>query len=769
MARRLGIALLLSLTALLPTWPFVFGNQVPAPVDWVHHAPPWNGAEPDSAYDILAMDGALQFLPWRDYMLASYRAGHVPLWNADSLGGAPFLANSQSAPIYPLHWLWPFDAESLLGFSAWLHLVIAGLGVYALCRRLGAMVVGGLVAGISVQLSAFFISWIALPSVVMTAAWIPWCLWAVLWVASVPLPSLEGIRGGLAVDGAGDQPPPNLPQAWGRDLARPIAAVGACVGMMLLAGHLQIAAYGLLVVVAFVLWLVAFPLCDRSDKSARADKGSRWRALWAIAGIALGFAIAAPQLLPAIEHGRQGHRAGAATAEGWEAYRASAATPLELVTLVSPDFFGTPQPRNRETGMTSYWLAYEKPGRHFAEIAFYVGPVVLPLAAFALVGIRRRPQVGFFVVLALLGLLIALGTPVAQALYFGLPGWSATGSPARAAVLVTIGLCVLAGMGLRVPAMQGSSSDRTAPMGAAIAQARPVFAVFFAALAFYLFSKWTISDEVRDIFDTASPGAIYALGLAAALVVATATTKRSLGPLLAAMAILGFVFLRNIIPASPAGQYAENFPGMEALQKAGRIAVIGDDWPFLTTPTKTIAPPNSLLPYGIKTVGGYDSIISAAYKRRLDDANVGDSAPPANGNMLFVKPSADLAKLRNIGADTLMASTQFPYDLPVLFDGGNWRLYQLTGDDPQPFLYHEIYNHKKLLWKGELREQSRRWLESPEADGWEMNSATFDFREKTVLAIYRPHSYRVGLLLAMLGGAATIALCFGGGTRRAQN
>ena len=34
---------------------------------------PWNGPEPESAYDILAMDGALQFLPWRHYMLESYR------------------------------------------------------------------------------------------------------------------------------------------------------------------------------------------------------------------------------------------------------------------------------------------------------------------------------------------------------------------------------------------------------------------------------------------------------------------------------------------------------------------------------------------------------------------------------------------------------------------------------------------------------------------------------------------------------------------------
>jgi hypothetical protein len=727
MARRLGIAVLLALTALLPTWQFVFGGKVPAPVDWAHHMAPWNGPEPESAYDILAMDGALQFLPWRHYMLDSYREGHVPLWNPNTLGGAPFLANSQSAPMYPLHWLWPFGPESLLGFSAWLHLFIAGLGVFALCRRLGALTVGGLVAGISVQLSAFFIAWIALPSVVMTAAWIPWCLWGVLWVAQATSP-------------------------------RAVAAVAACVGMMLLAGHLQIAAYGLLAVVAFVLWLVAFPasdLSDASDRSDKSDKRGRWRVLWAVTGLVLGVAMAAPQLLPAIENGRQGHRAGSPTAEGWEAYRASAATPLELVTLVSPDFFGTPQPRNENTGMTSYWLAYEKPGRHYAEIAFYVGPVVLPLAAFALVGIRRRPQVGFFGVLALLGLFIALGTPVAQALYFGVPGWSATGSPARAAVLVTLGLCVLAGMGIRCGWQDIKSPLRAIPLAVVVIGATIVF-----------IAQQSVSEEVASVFaDSAVP-----ISLSVSLMIAFWILAAPLLSLRApAWVLVAFAFFGGSLEAasglSATRILAEDFPGKRELQEAGRIAVIGEDWPFLTPPTKTIAPPNSLLPYGIKTVGGYDSIVSAKYKAKLDDVNGQDSAPPANGNMMFVKPTADLVKLRRLGADAIMASNDFTYELPVIFKGPNWTLYKLEGETDQPFLFHESYNHRKLRWEGEYREMSRNWLDSDDADGWEMSATSYSFTEKTVVATYRPHSYRLGLLLALLGGAAALGMAVGGGRR----
>jgi hypothetical protein len=708
MLRRVGIAVPLALVALLPTWRFVFGGQVPAPVDWAHRMAPWNGSEPESAYDILAMDGALQFLPWRHYMLESFRKGHVPLWNPNTLGGAPFLANSQSAPLYPLHWLWPFDAESLLGFSAWLHIFIAGTGVFALCRRLGGTTWGGLVAGISVQLSAFLIAWIPLPSVGMTAAWIPWCLWAVLWVAQV---------------------------ASGRS----VAALGASVGLMLLAGHLQIAAYGLLATTGFVIWLLVFPY----------ERIARWRGLWAIAGIAIGFAIAAPQILPAIENGRQGHRAGAPTAEGWEAYKGSAATPYELITLVSPDFFGTPQPRNETTSATSYWLAYTKPGRHYAEIAFYVGPVVLPLAALAFVGIRRRPQVAFFGVLVLLGLAIALGSPIAQALYFGVPGWSATGSPARAAILVTLGICVLAGMGIRdLPQREQKRCLLFSVTAVALA-----WTCFLLAIQF-----------IPDDFSAAFTGPRFTwLFLLVVPVLALAwiffeptDAARIILPLTAIVG--GFAPLVGVLPSGSNEAYGEDFPGKKQLQEAGRVAVIGDDWPFLTPPTKTIAPPNSLMPYGVKTVGGYDSIISAKYKAKLDDANGTDSAPPANGNMLFVKPQVDLVRLRKLGADAVMASSQFAYNLPIIYEADNWRLYKLEGETDRPFFFHESYNHIKLRWEGDLREQSRQWLDSPEADGWEMSPVTFDFNEKTVVAIYRPHSYRLGLLLAMLGAAAAIAL-----------
>ncbi|MCZ7542814.1 MAG: hypothetical protein M5R40_04420 [Anaerolineae bacterium] len=44
---------------------------------------------------------ATQFVPWRDFAFAELAAGRLPLWNPYLGGGAPLLANYQTAFFYP--------------------------------------------------------------------------------------------------------------------------------------------------------------------------------------------------------------------------------------------------------------------------------------------------------------------------------------------------------------------------------------------------------------------------------------------------------------------------------------------------------------------------------------------------------------------------------------------------------------------------------------------------------------------------------------------
>ena len=72
------------------------------------------------------------------------------------------LANSQSAPLYPLHVLCGILHAPTAGailFLAWLHLAWAAVGVYALARQSGAGKLGSLVAGASFALTPFMLDW----------------------------------------------------------------------------------------------------------------------------------------------------------------------------------------------------------------------------------------------------------------------------------------------------------------------------------------------------------------------------------------------------------------------------------------------------------------------------------------------------------------------------------------------------------------------------------------------------------------------------------
>ncbi|MCA9871513.1 MAG: hypothetical protein KC487_14190, partial [Anaerolineae bacterium] len=72
-------------------------------------------------------DAFAYFTPYRDFANQALRSGKLPLWNPFLFLGSPFLANPQSAVLYPLHWLFVgLPAGKSLAASAGLHLWLAG-------------------------------------------------------------------------------------------------------------------------------------------------------------------------------------------------------------------------------------------------------------------------------------------------------------------------------------------------------------------------------------------------------------------------------------------------------------------------------------------------------------------------------------------------------------------------------------------------------------------------------------------------------------------
>ncbi len=683
--RRWWPVLFLAAMPLLPLWRCAFLGEAIGPFEQIRQMAPWNGPKPERPWDVLQADGVLQTYVWRELVFDAWSRGQLPLWNPYQLAGTPLLANSQSAGFYPPHiamGLLRVPTAPAITFLAWLHLFWAGLGVFALARRLGASEVGAAVGGASFALSPFLVSWTALASVLTTVAWIPWVMVGAVEV-SHRNPLLAALRRVA-------QNPPRLPSTL--DEARSFAEtsfrldrdsrrtysfattkLALAIAMMLLGGHLQFAAYGLLALLLLVLWLGfttrRSPLGDQAAFVIEHTVGQgtkkldrpypRWMRLLTSPGLGssfrcvlalvLGAMLAAPQLLPVLEHSKNAHRRGEATAEGYKAYVSLALKPYELGIIGSAQALGDPREPMKlgEAEVSRFWPALVKQGANFAESALTLGPLVLGLLF--LVPWKRR-ELWPFAALGLLALLFALGTDLNRLLYFWVPGWSATGSPARIGELFVLCGCVLAAFGVdRVRELEIKSLAARLAAGGAVAA---FFALLGPALAPPLSG---IDSESRSIlFSPAIASAI--LGIVAGPLLAFGTLIKPAGRI----AVLGVPFVLSGIEGST-HLVMSGLPlaPVQAPPNHARVAVVNDPW-SLHVAAPALMPPNTAALARISELGGYDSLMDRGAKELVDGVVGGDSAPPANGNIAFVKPGFDPVKLADAGVSEVWSRVPLP-------------------------------------------------------------------------------------------------------------
>lgn len=633
--RKHALLIWLAILPIFPLWRAVFLGQAIGPYDEVRQMAPWNGPRPEQPWDVLPVDGAIQFSAWRDLVFQSWGRGEPPFWNPYQLAGTPLLANSQSGALYPPHILVgllhvpTFLAITIL---AWFHLALAGLGVYFLTRRLGGTPLGSAIAGSSFSVSAFMLAWTALPSVISTVAWIPWVL-AFTWTLTKDPLRLFSL--GLAVS----------------------------VAMMLLAGHLQFAAYGLIAAGIFAVCGIAI---NRSP-----------RAVVSLAlGLIAGLALAAPHILPVLQYSQFSHRKNTPSMAGYEGYvNAGALKPFELGTLPWATLQGDPRAESSRSEsvnhLPSYWPGFVKQGANFAESAVGVGPLVLGLACFAP---WRKRETWVVAGVGLISILIALGTPLNMILFFGVPGWSSTGSLARIIVLAVMMLCVAAGLGasqsIKWPA---TGLGRLLPIGLPIAF---VVIGLLATLqgAIGLPNADALTPLISASITQTMPGLLVGLmftGLALILLgkFQTSLTKAALVfcPLL--VAILGYA-----LTLVPTGAPLASVTGPQAGQ---RIAVINNAW-SLGTAAPALLPPNTASLNRIHELGGYDSLLHRDTVALLNDINGQDSAPMANGNIMFIKPTFSASKLMEAGVTQIWSRTDIA-GLGLAEEKDKYRIYALMG------------------------------------------------------------------------------------------
>ncbi|MBN1660597.1 MAG: YfhO family protein [Anaerolineae bacterium] len=355
---------------------------------------------------LAGIDVFAYFYPYRDYAAEALRAGRLPLWNPYLFMGAPLLANSQAAVLYPLHWplIW-LDAPGQVAWSIVLHVWLAGMGMYVLARRATHMGgAGALVAAAIFALGGFLGAQVEHLNQLNASAWLPWLL--------------------LCVEVAASHAawPDSRDSVW---IA--LLAAGGVGALVLLAGHTQ-AAY----IVFFAAGAYALLRALRMDGTGGYDWRGALRGLGIVALAAVaGAAMAAAQLLPTVELSRLSVRSGGLP------YTEAASFSLKPGLLF-------------KAFLPPLWR--EPP---FSEYVAYVGILGLLLAAVGTWSVVRRGQAGHrqgraFAGLALLGVFLAFGAynPVYYLLYRFVPGFDLFRAPARWLLLYALGAALLAGVGV---------------------------------------------------------------------------------------------------------------------------------------------------------------------------------------------------------------------------------------------------------------------------------------------------------------------------------
>ncbi len=617
------------------------------------HVAPWlSSAQPSQLppWNPLRWDGIAQFYPWRLFAARTVHTGYIPLWNPYQFCGTPFLANSQSAPLYPgniLFYLLP--VQRAFGFTAVLHLTLCGWFTWLFLRRIKVSEYSALAGGAIFAFCSWQVSWLQLPTFLATSTWIPLILSGVSTVYDNTCRK-----------------------------QRSIPLLGIAIGMLLLAGHLQIAFYGVLI---GSLWAIA--LLFRAFKSS-----GFWPAFGplfgCVASLAIGIGFAAPQLVPSIELSRLSHRQGKPTAEGYADYAAYALPAAGLAQLSLPDLFG-----GDWDSTNPYWGFYLKVSgdavqaiRHnSAETAVYVGIVPLFLMLFAIATCRHANRVDwrtvFFALLAVLSLLMALGTPVDALFYYLIPGFSQSGSPARSLVIWSFAAAVLSSIGidavLEAPLVRNEAArKRTIGIGVgvlmifalgislaarSIQQTLPGFKELNVPLLGEALGRIT-EDWIRLLVFCAAGAVIISPALREWLLKSarySAERIRVFLPIGATAAIALDLFVagvrnnptagpESVYPVTPGIAYMLNGIGHE------RIAPINLHWSLNHAP-HAVLPPNAATVYQLRDAQGYDSLLTGAYKHFADNLAIEDpqSAPPGRhdasplqvGNMVFIQNPND--------------------------------------------------------------------------------------------------------------------------------
>jgi hypothetical protein len=645
-------------------WRVIFLGETLLDVRTLDNQLPWGYAAGETEYPYNRRD-LTDMYATRDYFVAAaYKDGELPLWNPLTMAGHPIYADGVTRILSP----------SLLVYA-----VLDVPNGYSIARIielfLGTSFFYVLLNGISISpKSALFGSLVFAFSAhsMLHLTGLGW--WGgLMWLPLILLFVIRATEGG-----------------W-----RNAVIAGLLLALQFFCGYMANQIY----------YIAAILLCYGMH-TRRDVKAVRRTSIRAAATLAVGFGVAASQWVPVMELLRYSNRLIVPTEIGYIYL-----PPWYIATLVFPNLFGSAYDPKVATLFAALNVSHDH--------ILYLGIAALPAIALAfLYGIRRRDDGGrslsFFAWLVVLSLAVMIAAPLYVHLTRFIPVLQTIRVVVRAGVLLMFALSALAGFGFDMLAREDtqglarvSRNWRRLLIAAGALAASGVIASYAAVLSSFAndqagkgavaFLRKSAAALGRQ-FMPPDAGIILPLlfGVAVALLLAWAAggriSRQRLANSLIALLVVDLFWIASQF--NPAFDSSRVFPPTEITETLrrlprGRVLITPSD--LLTNRTeaagraKIVAPPNTMLAYGIPVVTGKDQLYPRWYR---EYATLVEPQPNLS-HVVFDQPRSPFLDALNAKYVLTRAGAAAPEFGRLLLEAEGVSLYENDCAAPRAFMVAE--------------------------------------------------------------------------------
>lgn len=395
--QNLIFILILLIVTIVFFWKFFLKGLLPIPLDLVSgtYFPWFDTVLKSFPSGIPVKNTALSdvvsiMYPWRHLAIDILKSGNIPFWNQYIFSGTPLLANLQSAPLYPLNFIyWLTDKF----YIAWSYQVIlqpflAGIFMYLFLKNLRLNFLSCVFGSLVWSFSGFFMTWLEYNTLVHASLYLPLILYSIQ--KSV-------------------------------DDGRYCLLLTLALALSLYAGYPQITLY----IIAFSILFILISL----------PRLKFWKYFLIALSMFLGVGLSTPFLLPAYEFNKISIRQEDKVAE---ASNIKYLPVNNLITFIAPDYFGNPTTRN-------YW---PKIGS-YENFVIFVGsiPFVLFIFTFFLNKVYKKILI-FLWTTFIISLLLMIETPLVKILESLFPAIFSASVMGRLAIMTSFSIAVASSISL---------------------------------------------------------------------------------------------------------------------------------------------------------------------------------------------------------------------------------------------------------------------------------------------------------------------------------